>query len=1841
MFRHLDYVFLVYGFSFIFMGVTIWIGRWRTRGDMPWQWLAAFGVLHGCNEWLDMLALGLGDSPAFQVVRLAIMAGSYVLLVEFGRRGWRAGGGQAAGWWIHAVLIGAALLGLTAGLSGLNAACRYALALPGSLLTGWILLRASRTWPSEQRRWLQLVGLALMMYGPAAGLVVPRADFFPATVLNHESFLSATGFPIQVFRALCAVAAALGMRMSCGALPATGWQSRYRRLLVPLALTILLVGGWWASNWRGETADREMRDAILGQASAVARTINPERVRALSFTEEDKTNPAFRRLRNQLILAGYAMRQSCIYSMAIRNNSLVFGPDNLDKDDPRASRPGTVYQEPTEQDWVALRTGEPCTHGPSRDEYGVFVSAFAPLRDPVSNEVLMTVGVDVAAEDWDLQLSRQRLAPILFTLVLVVLVMIGGGILEWREQAASSRGWLRYAEVMLTAACGLVLTVAAALAAHDQETRARRLMFSQVANANTASFGEVLRDLRDFQLAGLARFLECSEEVTRDEFHRYAGDLATSAATRAFEWIPRVPAADKGRIEASARREGLDGFTVFEVDDRGVKSHAAGRHEFYPVFYAEPQTGNEGAVGFDLGCERARRVALEEAASTRLPVATDPVALVQESGTRKGVLFFQAVFPIQEPRVGQDGDVFITSPRGFVLAVLELQTAIDHALTHLDQTNPVVRVVVSQINRDREPERLACWPPQEEPHAASAKCENWGESGLSRVFPLFICGKTYAITVLPGTAFLAAHAPRAGRLAVLVGLVLVAVTSGVVAFVSRRQAVLEEEVLRRSAELRELQRAKEALRHSEEKHRALYESSADAILTMGPPDWVFTAANPAAVRLLGAKDESELLRFGLADVSPVHQGDGEFSCVKAVKMIEAAMEAGSHFFEWKHKRFDGTGFAATILLTRVNIEGRLLLQATIRDVSTLKQAEEAMRTSEERFRTLVANIPGVVFRSEVNPPWRVHYCSEVALALTGYSAADFARGIRSYSGVVHPDDLSAVMQIVAQAVADHRPFTIEHRICHADGCTRWVYARGQAIYDAGGTPLWLDGVIMDITDRKRAEEALLASAEKVRAIVENLGIGVAMISPDMKVMEMNRQMRAWFPEVDPAKTPICCRSFCNPADEGACMSCPTRRTLRDGQVHEEVKTTCMEGSDRIFRIATSAVRDAEGEVVAAIRMMEDITERQRAEEALRKSEERLRLAQRAASVGIWDWDIATGQLDWTPELEQLYGYEPGTFPGSYAGFSDRVHHNDLAGIERQRQAAVAAHQPFDFDFRVRRPSGEIRWINCKGAARYDAAGWPYRLFGVNVDITERKQAEEALRQRAEEVERLLEAVPAAVWVAHDSQCLRITGNRRANELLEAQEGENVSATTKSEVRRFFTPDGHEIPAEEMPIQKAVATNRDVRDIELHVQVPSGRRIAMLGSAVPLRDQAGNARGCIGVFLDITERKRAEERLGLLGAAIEAVANAVVITDPEGTISWVNPAFTQLTGYAAEEAIGQNPRILKSGQHDLSFYQELWETITSGNVWRGEMVNRRKDGRLYTESMTITPIRDDRGSTTHFVGIKEDITSRKLAEALELERTSLKQSIASMEQVLGVVGHELRTPLAGIRAMAEFLLLPGSERTSEYGEFLKAINSEIARMAETVNDLLEAARLTSGTARWNWSTFSVADACQEAIDTMCHLVDPGLVTLSLAVEPPDATMAGDRAAVRRLVLNLVNNSQKHTSSGAISVETRPWRDELGEWVEIVVRDTGEGMSPQIAAKLGEAFALNSGVVGDLFVKGAGLGLAICKGIVGAHGGSMHVQSEVGKGTTVTVHLRADLPEPSGDPEAVEIVRSIRS
>ena len=264
-------------------------------------------------------------------------------------------------------------------------------------------------------------------------------------------------------------------------------------------------------------------------------------------------------------------------------------------------------------------------------------------------------------------------------------------------------------------------------------------------------------------------------------------------------------------------------------------------------------------------------------------------------------------------------------------------------------------------------------------------------------------------------------------------------------------------------------------------------------------------------------------------------------------------------------------------------------------------------------------------------------------------------------------------------------------------------------------------------------------------------------------------------------------------------------------------------------------------------------------------------------------------------------------------------------------------------------------------------------------------------------------------------------------------------------------------------------------------------------------------------------------------------------------------------------------------------------------------------------------------------------AQRQAREIERERDELRKAISAQEKVLGVVSHELRTPLAGARLMAEFLLTDTTRDPLQAITFLQSIHDEIVRMSAMVDDLLEVARLNSGAARWHWESVSVANVCGEALDAVRFMVDRAKVELIFDATPTDSVMQGDADAIRRLVLNLANNAIKFTASGSIRVRTSTLRSEDENWVEIEIHDTGRGMSPDTLARLGDAFVLNTGSVGQGRAQGVGLGLAICKGIVAAHGGTMTYASAPGQGTKVIARLRADLAAPVGETQEKNVIR----
>ena len=414
--------------------------------------------------------------------------------------------------------------------------------------------------------------------------------------------------------------------------------------------------------------------------------------------------------------------------------------------------------------------------------------------------------------------------------------------------------------------------------------------------------------------------------------------------------------------------------------------------------------------------------------------------------------------------------------------------------------------------------------------------------------------------------------------------------------------------------------------------------------------------------------------------------------------------------------------------------------------------------------------------------------------------------------------------------------------------------------------------------------------------------------------------------------------------------------------------------------------------------------------------------------------------------------------------------------------------------------------------------------------------------------------------------------------------------------------------------------------ETACQTKDGRAISMLFSAAVMRNEGDRVQGVVCVGKDMTKIKQAEEQLRLHEAALESAANAIVIMDRRGRITWANPSFTRLTGYSLEEAIGQDMRILKSDKHDQQFYQDFWDTIFSGKVWQGEVINRKKDGSLYTEEETITPVYGQNREISHFISIKQDVTERKRGEETILEaHETLKQLDHMRSNFFADISHELRTPLTVIRGEAEVTIRGKDKPIVEYKTALERIIQLTNQVNNLVGDLLFLSRSESGTIEIYKRPIPLLDLLLEMHQEGQVLAEKKriMVTLTSRNDTP-IIVNGDPQRLRQLFMIIIGNAVNYTNlGGAITVNLE--NDETS--TRVVVADNGIGIPEKDLPHVFQRFYRVKRTHHHTIRTGSGLGLPIAQWIAETHDGNVSIESVLDQGTTVTIEFPLHKPRSS--------------
>jgi PAS domain S-box-containing protein len=423
------------------------------------------------------------------------------------------------------------------------------------------------------------------------------------------------------------------------------------------------------------------------------------------------------------------------------------------------------------------------------------------------------------------------------------------------------------------------------------------------------------------------------------------------------------------------------------------------------------------------------------------------------------------------------------------------------------------------------------------------------------------------------------------------------------------------------------------------------------------------------------------------------------------------------------------------------------------------------------------------------------------------------------------------------------------------------------------------------------------------------------------------------------------------------------------------------------------------------------------------------------------------------------------------------------------------------------------------------------------------------------------------------------------------------------------------------VQAAQLTMGQHSEVEYRLVRADGKIIWIRDSARVQPEEGTSSKIVYGVVSDITERKQAElerewltnelrninqtldervrARTAELQAIFDAVGEGIVVTNLAGVVEYVNPALEKLTGFTTEEAIGKTPRLWKSERQNPTLYLQMWQTILAGQIWRSELVNKRKNGSLYDVMLTITPIPGPDGQPVGFVGVQSDITPFK-----EMDR--LKSEFVSM------AAHELRTPLTSILGFSEILLTRQltEERKTRYLTF---INQQATALRAILEDLLDLSRLESG--QGFEITESLIDLKAIAAETLFVFQESNpqhhySITGAEAWPP----IKGDRAKLAQLLKNLFSNATKYSPDGGEITLTATYRPEYG-LLHLSLTDQGIGMTPDQVAQVFDRFYRAD--ASNTAIGGTGLGMTISRLIVERHGGKIWLESEYTVGTTVHI------------------------
>lgn len=713
-----------------------------------------------------------------------------------------------------------------------------------------------------------------------------------------------------------------------------------------------------------------------------------------------------------------------------------------------------------------------------------------------------------------------------------------------------------------------------------------------------------------------------------------------------------------------------------------------------------------------------------------------------------------------------------------------------------------------------------------------------------------------------------------------------------------------------------------------------------------------------------------------------------------------------------------------------------------------EQADTALRDNNERFRTMVANVPGVIYRCLGDRERTLLFASEAIEHLTGYRAETFVQyRNRTLQDLTHPEDRDRVWTEIQAAIAQQQPYRVEYRLGHVSGELRWVVEQGQPSFNHNRQLMWLDGVIFDVTDRKATEQALQSSKKRWSSLVQRIPVAIIEWLSDGRIITWNRAATELFGYTaeDMINQPFD-RILPENEQPKVYALIADLMTGRGGSRFRNYNRT-RDGRIILCEWQNAPLRNEQGDMIGCLSIATDITARILAEDRLRQSEERYRCLVEAMGQTLWRTNADGEVTEPMPHWAHFTGQSFADYCGQ--GWLMAVHPDDRGYTQEAWQTARQQRQPYKIEHRLRRADGEYRHMVVRGVPVLEADGTIREWVGVDTDITERKQAEIRLMEQERTLRTVLDTAPLLIWLTDAKGRVQLA-NRPLCQTFGVEESTLLAANHYQDVlgeescRVCLLSD-----------QRCLSLGKTIQ-VEEQFPNAAGELRDFDVVKTPLRDHTGAITGLLLVAIDTTERKQIEREQQRLLAILEATTDFVGTTDIHGNLTYVNPAGCTMLGYSAEEILRLNiAQLLHPSERNL--IQEQFPQLLQEGVWQGEGLFCDRAGNPIPVSQVALVHYGRNGQVEYLSNVARNIAALKQVEQALRDSQHCLQRQVERERLINTLSTEIRKSIHGSKeqvigfALEEIRLALGVDLTT-FALYDQPVHDQVHQPIDQFNQL---------------------------------------------------------------------------------------------------------------------------------------------------------------------------------------------